>query len=95
MEENKPKKIIDADFIILSFLLGGVFMAFEGRTTPADPINSIGGFIVYYIAYLIAYPLFALWFKSFWNKVIIMIFPLKEINYWLSLGLTLFLYLFL
>lgn len=94
MEENKPKKIIDADFILLSFLLGGIAVTFKDNIA-SEPVHNVKEFIIGYISYLIAVPITAWWFKSFWNKVIVKVFPLKEINYWLSLGLILILILFL
>jgi hypothetical protein len=93
MEENKPKKTIDADFILLSFLIVGVAYALRDNIT-SKPIHSIEDFIIRYISFLISFPITAWWFKSFWNKVIVKVFPLQEINYWLSLGLVSFLYLF-
>jgi hypothetical protein len=92
MTEQKSGKE-NATFIIISFLLLGITYSFKD-SLELTPVNNFGDFLANYISYIIVWPLVALWFQGFWNKIIVKIFSINKIDYLLSLGLLLMLAFF-
>ena len=81
---NQPKKrLIAISAIIICLFCGIEFML------PKEPLKWPFEYFAFVLtAILMAFLVFPFWIKSIWNNIVPAISPLKEINYWQALGLT-------
>ena len=86
---TEEKNEINKPLIVFSLALVGLLtLIADPHLLPQEPIKSFGEGLFFYVSGLIVVPIINIWFRALWNNVIPIIFNLRKISWWESLGLS-------